>query len=169
MYFLCRVSLYKQHHFEHLTHITNMSLISIFENPLLSLTEPTTLQMVMGIAPIATEANAKQLMSATLGLDNLMYNEERLENSLKKPEEYVSDRKAAFKLIQDEVGAKFIEEYNRLGTTKMPEARKREIATKITENWVRTRVALVEEEFPSTFIKSAVDRKAKKDLLALSI
>lgn len=124
----------------------------------------------LGIAVAADKvtdaAQAKTVMDTVLGLSDLLYREEQLENSLKDPAKYITDRKTAIAAI--DTGTEYKEQFDKLPNT-IPVARRKKIATELTDAWLRTQLALVNERFPTKFVESAVDNKVKRNAANLAL
>lgn len=115
---------------------------------------------------------ALNTMKLALGLDEMMYKEDILEDSLKDPAGFIKARKAKKAEIVAGAGKKYIEYYNSIDKD-VPIMRKRELATRMTSFWKDTQLALLEERYPQKIVADTSSRiknmKAAKNVFGPSV
>ncbi len=125
-------------------------------------------------------------LGALTGYDETIYRNTQLENALSKPDEYMQKRTAALRMAinGDKLDAtsgawtkgKGLEtEYKRLlaeitgKNPDIPTARAQAMAATMLRNYVATQEALIEERFPSTFVRQAAKKKLKKNVRDITL
>ncbi len=125
-------------------------------------------------------------LGALTGYDETIYRNTQLENALSKPDEYMQKRTAALRMAingdtYDNTSGAWTKgdgleaEYRRLlaeinkNNPTIPSARAQTMAGVMLRNYVATQEALVEERFPSTFVRQAAKKKLKKNVRDITL
>lgn len=113
-----------------------------------------------------SEGSLSSKLNKTLGIDKIIYREDRIAKSVDDPKAFIKARAEALALIMNSAPTKYKGFFDDLASNKsMPESRRHEIAEKMTENWAESAKVLVNEQYPVVVIEEQARRikKAHQD------